>query len=414
MNASAPKLIGPFTEILTMRGLPDKGPIRDDRIEIVRNGGIVVTGKLISEVGNFNTLRKQVAHVEEVDGPAVALPGLVDAHTHLCFSGNRAKDYSLRISGTSYQEILRQGGGIYDTVERTRAATDDELLGQLLARLQRHLEEGVTTCEVKSGYGLSVEEELRLLRIIHQAEATHTGTVVATCLAAHVPPRDQPDPAQYLEQIIHKIFPVLIEQKLSNRIDIFVEPEAFPTRVASSFLKKAREQRFDVTIHADQFSSGGSELATQYSAISADHLEASSDVDIQLLAMSEVTATVLPGASLGLGMNFAPARKLLDAGCRLAIATDWNPGSAPMGDLLLQAALIGAHQKLTTAETLSAITRRAAKAVHLFDRGKLTPGLKADIISFPVNDHREILYYQGKLKPDRVWVDGNQIGFKVI
>lgn len=409
MSTSAPKLIGPFAEILTMRGLPDKGPIKDDRIEIVRNGGIVVTGKLISEVGNFNALCKQFPDLEEVHGPSVAMPGLVDAHTHLCFGGNRANDYSLRISGMSYQEILRQGGGIYHTVERTRAATDDELLAHLLTRLQRHMKEGVTTCEVKSGYGLSVEEEIRLLRIIDRAGAAHQGTVVATCLAAHVPPREHPDPAQYLEQIMHKIFPVLIEEKLSNRIDIFIEPEAFPTRVASPFLKKAREQRFDVTIHADQFSSGGSELATQYSAISADHLEASSDVDIQLLAMSEVTATVLPGASLGLGMNFAPARKLLDAGCRLAIATDWNPGSAPMGDLLLQAALIGAHQKLSTAETLSAITRRAAKAVHLFDRGKLTHGLKADIISFPVNDHREILYYQGKLKPDRVWVDGNQI-----
>jgi len=406
MSSSQTILIGPFREILTMRGLPDKGPIKDDRLEIVQSGGIAVSDGNIVEVGNFNTLRKKFREIQEVEGDAVAMPGLVDAHTHLCFGGSRSRDYSLRISGTSYQEILKQGGGIYDTVEKTRAASDEELQTGLQSRLERHLSEGVTTCEVKSGYGLSVDEELRMLRVINQVKAASKATLVPTCLAAPVPPREQSDPKQYLDHISHKLFPVLIAESLSNRIDIFVEPEAFPTRIAAGFLKVARENQFDITVHADQFTSGGSELAVQFGAISADHLESSSEVDIQLLAMSEVTATVLPGASLGLGMHFAPARKLLDAGCRLAIATDWNPGSAPMGDLLTQAALLGANQKLNTAETLSAITRRAAKALRLFDRGKLTQGLRADIISFPISDHREILYNQGKLKPDRIWLAG--------
>jgi imidazolonepropionase len=192
-------------------------------------------------------------------------------------------------------------------------------------------------------------------------------------------------------------------------MDIFVEKGAFSTDLARPFLEQAKNSGFGITVHADQFTTGGSKLAVEMGACSADHLEASGDEEISLLAKSNVVAIALPGASLGLGMPFAPARKLLDGGVCLAIATDWNPGSAPMGDLLLQAALLSAFQKLTAAETFSAITFRAATALRIQDRGTLASGKKADMIAFPTKDYREILYHQGKLKPNIVWKNGYMI-----
>ena len=166
---------------------------------------------------------------------------------------------------------------------------------------------------------------------------------------------------------------------------------------------------FDITVHADQFSTDGSRVAAEVGAVSADHLEASGEAEIALLKDAGVVATVLPGASLGLGMHYAPARQMLDGGLCLAIATDWNPGSAPMGDLLLQAAVLGAAEKLTTAETLAAITTRAARALNLSDRGSLAKGQLADMIAFPTDNYKEILYFQGKLKPAIVWKRGEKV-----
>lgn len=396
------KLFGPFKQIITLRNLPAKGSIPDDALEIIPDGGILIKNGLIEAVGSFNSLRKEGHTVHEIETSCVALPGLVDAHTHICFGGSRARDYSLRISGKTYQEILKEGGGIYDSVEKTRSCSADELLTLTLQRLDRHHAEGITTCEIKSGYGLSVEEELKLLRVIDQARKQHTITVISTCLAAHVPAKERKDAADYLQYITRELLPIIKRESLSNRVDIFIEPEAFPVTIAEPYIQQAKAMGFDITIHADQFTSGGSELAVKYNALSADHLESSAEEDIKRLASSNVVATVLPGASLGLGMNFAPARKLLNAGCSVAIATDWNPGSAPMGDLLMQAAVLSAREKLSTAETLAGITVRAAKALNLHDRGVLDKGMKADIISFPASDYREILYQQGKLKPTKV------------
>ena len=402
-------LIGPFSEILTMEGLPDKGPIDDKRLNIVKNGGIVVNDGIIAEVGAFTALKKKDIEVHPIETVAVVMPGLIDSHTHICFGGSRALDYSLRIAGKSYQDILREGGGIYATVDKTRNVSFDDLLRSTANRLSRHLSEGVTTCEIKSGYGLSLKEELKMLRVINKLKLETPSTVIASCLAAHVPPKEISDPQVYLNVILEELLPVIRREALSSRIDIFIEPEAFPPSTAAPFLSIVTQKGFDITVHADQFTSGGSRLAVESNALSADHLESSTEEDIKMLAASDITATVLPGASLGLGMNYAPARKLLDTGCRLAIATDWNPGSAPMGDLLTQASLISASEKLTTGETFAAITVRAAKALKLNDRGVLAPGMKADFISFPVSDHREILYHQGKLKPDNIWIDGRKI-----
>lgn len=401
-------LLGPVSQVVTLRGLPDRGPIRDDALEIIVNAGIVVEDGVIVRIGPFADLKNE-GKLHEIEEPCVLLPGFVDAHTHICFGGSRARDYAARISGVTYEEILQNGGGIYDTVGKTRQCPEKELLDLTLRRLDRHVSEGVTTCEIKSGYGLSVEAELKMLHVIQEASQHQPSSIVPSCLAAHVPAREFENPKDYLEYILADLLPRVKREALAARVDIFVEPSAFPVNMAREYLRQAKALGFAITVHADQFTPGGGMLAVQVGALSADHLESCDDACIAALSKSDTTATVLPGASIGLGMKFAPARKLLDSGCRVVIASDWNPGSAPMGDLLAQAALISAFEKLSNAETFAAITFRGARSLQLNDRGILAPGMRADFVAFPVADYREILYHQGKLKPNRVWVAGKEI-----
>jgi imidazolonepropionase len=272
------------------------------------------------------------------------------------------------------------------------------------------LQEGVTTIEVKSGYGLSLEEELKMLRAIKGAGLLTKATLIPTCLAAHMVPKDfAGSETEYLDQVLHTLLPAVQQAALAARIDIFIEETAFSATTAMDFLAQAKQLGFDITVHADQFSSGGSAVAVATGASSADHLEASNETDISRLASADIVSVVLPGASLGLGMHYAPARRLLDAGSCVAIASDWNPGSAPMGDLLLQAALLSAAEKLSTAEVLAGLTSRAAKALQLKDVGRLAPGFAADMQAYPTADYRDLLYYQGKMKPIQVWKAGEKI-----
>jgi len=406
------KLIGPFKQILTLAQLPLKGSLRDDQMEIITNSGIVVEDGLIKAVGRFDLLRRQYPSVtiEEITGDQILLPGFIDCHTHICFGGNRAKDYALRIAGKTYLEIAKAGGGIWDTVIQTRVADEQTLLEGLLQRADHHLNEGVTTIEVKSGYGLNYPDEMKLLRVINEASQITKADLVATCLAAHMLPRGFPDEKrQYLKYVAEDLLPEVMQENLSHRVDIFIEKSAFNVKDAQVFLSAVKKRGFDLTVHADQFTTGGSEVAVKCGALSADHLEASGEKEISLLAASNTVATVLPGASLGLGMPFAPARKLLDSGACVAIASDWNPGSAPMGDLLLQASVMAASEKLTTAEVFAGLAHRAAKALKLNDRGTLATGMLADLQAYPCNDYREILYYQGKLKPGIVWKKGELV-----
>jgi imidazolonepropionase len=403
------KLIGPFSQLLPLSNLTLKGPLADTQLEIIEDAGILVKDGIIIETGSFDKLyknRQPDTEIEEVHFQSVLLPGFIDSHTHICFAGSRARDYSLRVAGKSYQEILKQGGGIHDTVEKTREASEEELVRGIMQRAQRHLQEGVTTIEVKSGYGLNVAEELKMLRAIKTASSSLQAELIPTCLAAHVKPKDFKEADDYLNYILEELLPKVKQAELTNRIDIFVEPEAFPVEASRPYLQKAKEMGFALTLHADQFSSGGSSLAAELGALSADHLESSNEKDVAALANSNTVATVLPGASLGLGMQYSPARKLLDAGASLAIATDWNPGSAPMGDLLVQAALLGAAEKLSTTEVFAGLTYRAAAALALPDRGTLAAGSLADMQSYPTDDYREILYFQGKMKASKVWKSG--------
>jgi len=386
--------------------------LRDDDLQIIPQGGVLVEDGRIVSVDDFKELQKEnrSAEINKIQGDHVLLPGFVDCHTHICFAGGRAKDYAMRIQGRSYLEIAKAGGGIWDSVTQTRAAKLRTLSDLLIDRAERHCAEGVTTIEVKSGYGLNVEQEYKQHRAIREANRYTSAKLVSTCLAAHIKPKDFNGNAdEYLDVILQELLPRLRRRNFCHRADIFIEESAFTPAQAQRYLLAARQLGYDVTVHADQFTVGGSKIAVEIGALSADHLEASGDAEIKMLANSDTVAVVLPGASLGLGMQYAPARKLLDAGACLAIASDWNPGSAPMGDLLMQAAVMSAAEKLSTAEVFAGLTFRAAKALNLIDRGILAPGMWGDMQAYPCSDYRDILYYQGKLKPAIVWTNGGQI-----
>lgn len=408
------KLIGPFTELLTLNNLPVKGPIPDDKLEVIKHAGLLIEGDYIAQVGNFDKLSEIAEEknykIEEIYTPYVAIPGLIDPHTHICWAGERTKDYALRLQGKSYIEIARTGGGIWSTVEHTRKAFVNELTKLLVDRIVRQLKDGITTIEVKSGYGLTPDDELKMLQAIKNADRRCIPDLIPTCLAAHINPNDFiGSPLEYLKMVLKDILPQVYEKGLANRVDIYVDNGAFSADDAKYYLSEAQAMGFEITVHADQFSTGGSQLAIESDAVSADHLEASGEKEIKMLAKSNVIPIALPGSSMGLGLPFAPGRKILDAGASLAIGSDWNPGSAPMGDLLIQASVFGMYEKLTMAETLAAITFRAAAALDLKDRGIIKEGNTADIIAFDFDDYREIIYNQGKIKPKRIWKNGISI-----
>jgi len=414
MNMEQLTLIGPLSQIIPMTGMSLKGPLSDDKLHIIENGGILYADGLVKKVDVYKKLLSEVenlnVHMIRLEGNHICMPGFVDSHTHICFGGSRARDYAMRNAGKTYLQIAAEGGGIWDTVIQTRKASQKELIKGILKRAKQHLKNGVTTIEVKSGYGLTVEEELKMLRAIKEAGEQFPLNFVSTCLAAHMHPKDfTGDKTAYLTEISEQLFPILVKEKLTNRIDAFIESGAFSPTEISPYLSRAVEMGFDITIHADQFSVGGSEVAVKFKAVSADHLEASSAHEIELLGKSNVIATALPGASLGLGCDFTPARKILDAGCALAIASDHNPGSAPMGDLLTQSAVLGTMEKLTNAEVLAGITYRAAAALKLSDRGQLKAGFLADFSLFHTTNYNEVLYNQGAFKPCMVFKDGKLI-----
>lgn len=406
------KLIGPFKQIVTLNNLPLRGKISDEQLEIIENGGILIHNHLIEEIGDYEKLKSNfpTAILEVQNSTPIALPAFVDCHTHICFGGNRANDFAMRNAGKTYLEIAESGGGIWSSVQHTRNASEDQLLADLLMRINRLISLGITTIEIKSGYGLNQETELKMLRVIKKAHEKTKATLVPTCLSAHLKPKDfEGSSEKYLNYILEEILPKVKEESLANRVDIFIEKSAFQPEESKVFLKKAKEMGFEITVHADQFTPGSSRIAVDVGALSADHLEVTTDEDIAFLAKSETVAVALPGASLGLGEPFTPARKILDNGGILAIASDWNPGSAPMGNLITQASILATYQKLSTAEVLAGITFRAAKALNLEDRGILKRGMKADFITFETDNYQNILYHQGGLVANDVFINGEKV-----
>ena len=405
------KITGPFKQIVTLANLPLRGKLADEQLEIIENGGILSENGKIVDVGDFEVLKtaSPTAEIENIKGTQVALPAFTDAHTHICFGGNRANDFAMRNAGKTYLEIAESGGGIWSSVQHTRAASEEELLKTTLERINFLISLGITTIEIKSGYGLDVENELKMLRVIKKAQNFTKATLVPTCLSAHLKPRDfEGDNVEYLQYILNEILPKVKEENLAKRVDIFIEKSAFQPEESRNFLMKAKEMGFEITVHADQFTSGSSRIAVEVGAKSADHLEATADEDIDFIASSETVAIALPGASLGLGEKFSPARKILDKNGILAIASDWNPGSAPMGNLITQASILAAFEKLSTAEVLAGITFRSAFALSLEDRGTLEKGKKADFVTFKTDNFQNVFYQQGSLNADSIYINGTK------
>ncbi|CAD7809361.1 Imidazolonepropionase [Chryseobacterium aquaeductus] len=405
------KLIGPFKQVITLANLPLRGKLSDEQLEVIVDGGIIVDNNNIDQVGNFECLKSenQNIEIEHIPDEQIVLPAFVDSHTHICFGGNRANDFAMRNAGKTYLEIAESGGGIWSSVQHTRNSSEEELLKTLLERINILISIGITTIEIKSGYGLDLENELKMLRIIKKAQSQTLATLVPTCLSAHLKPRDfEGDNKAYLDYILADILPIVKKENLASRVDIFIEKSAFQPEESKEFLFKTKDLGFEITVHADQFTAGSSRIAVEVGAKSADHLEATVDSDIEFLAKSDTVATALPGASLGLGEKFTPARKLLDAGAILAIASDWNPGSAPMGNLLTQASILATYEKLSTAEVLAGMTFRSAYALGLEDRGRLEGGMKADFVTYKTDNFQNVLYNQGTLKAENTYINGQK------
>lgn len=402
-------IIGPIQLLVPFDDVGLRGPLKYNQVKTMNQVYVSVEGEHITGVHEAVPSDYDGAWVELREKYTV-LPGFIDCHTHICFSGTRSRDFAMRNSGISYLEISKAGGGIWDTVSRTREASLEDLVHGINDRAEVLLRKGITTVEVKSGYGLSVKEELKMLEAIKMANENTDINLIPTCLAAHIIPKDFTDGASaYLDLIIQELFPLIAEQKLSNRIDAFIEEEAFNEKNTENYFNAAKEYGFDITVHADQFSVGGSKVAIKHQAISADHLEASGASEIEMLASSETTCVALPGASLGLGCAFTPARKILDQGGMLAIASDWNPGSAPMGDLITQASILATYEKLSSEEVLAGITKRAANALGLQDRGEIKAGKRADLVFYETDSYHEILYQQGRLQPSKTMIGGRFI-----
>jgi imidazolonepropionase len=359
----------------------------------IRDAALVWSRGTIRWVGPLTELPPEYRDLERTNaGGGLVIPGLIDCHTHLAFGGWRAEDFEQRIRGRSYLEIARQGGGIMRTVRLTREATERELAERAEGFLREMLALGVTTVECKSGYGLDRPNELKLLNVYRTLARTQPVRLVSTFLGAHVvPPEHRDNRRRYLRLLIADLIPQVAREGLASFCDAFVEDSAFSAEEARHVLLAGRAAGLGAKLHADQLTSGGgAELAAEVGALSADHLEHTSDAGVAAMARAGVVAVSLPLASLYLGLPPMPARRFIQAGVPVAVATDFNPGSAPSNHLPLALTLACTLQRMTPSEALKGATCYAARALGLESRlGSLEPGKAADfaLIDAPDVDH---------------------------
>ncbi|MBA3496291.1 MAG: imidazolonepropionase [Gemmatimonadales bacterium] len=366
-------------------------------IHAIADAALVWEGETIRWVGPRPALPAEYAGSERFDaGGGLVIPGLVDCHTHLAFGGWRADEFEQRILGRSYQEIAAAGGGIARTMRLTREASEPELVERASGFLREMLSLGVTTVECKSGYGLDREHELRLLRVYRTLAGIQTVRIVPTFLGAHVvPPEFRDDRAGYLSLLIDDLIPCIARERLAAFCDVFVERSAFTVDEARRLLRAAQAAGLGAKLHADQLSQGGgAELAAEVGAVSADHLECASEAGISAMARADVVAVSLPLASLYLGQPPVPARRWIEAGVAVAVATDFNPGSAPSYHLPFALTLACTLQRMTPAEALKGATIIAAQALGLAGRiGSLEPGKAADFVLLDAPDVTHWIYH---------------------
>ncbi len=398
-------LITGIAQLLTLSG---GSPRRGDSLSnlaIIKDGALFLRDGQIVSVGPRKKIEASAAarRSKKLDlGGRVVLPGFVDSHTHLIHAASRAEEYELKIQGSSYEEIARKGGGILNSVKRLRAATSKALKSRALSALQEFASYGTTTLEAKSGYGLDVASELKILSLHKELSADQPLEIVSTFLGAHVVPSEfLSSPAganKYIRLLIDQLLPEVATEKLAEFCDAFCDRGAFTREQSEHILQEGQSFGLAPRIHAEQLShTGATQLAVQLGAASCDHLEQITDADVRSLAVSNTVATLLPGCDFHLGLKqYAPARKLIDAGAIVALATDYNPGTSPTVSMPMILSLACTQLRMTPAEAIAASTINAAFALRRQQRlGSLEPGKQADLSVFDVEDYREIPYHFG-------------------
>ncbi|WP_411278364.1 imidazolonepropionase [Falsiroseomonas sp.] len=374
-------------------------PGRGDPLGIIEDGAVAAKDGRIAWVGRRGGLPGAAAVTTRCDG-AWILPGLIDCHTHIVFGGNRAREFEMRLEGASYEEIAKAGGGILSTVGATRAASEDALVQAALPRLDALLAEGVTTIEVKSGYGLDLATEARMLRAARRLGRERAVGVVTSCLAAHaVPPEFAGRRTDFARHVAEAIIPAIAAEGLADAVDAFTDSAiAFTPEETGWAFDAAARAGLPVKLHADQLrDDGGAALAARHGALSADHIEYANAEGIAAMARAGTVGVLLPGAFYFIRETHQPdIAAMRAAGLRLALATDLNPGSSPALSLLLMLNMGCTLFRLTVAEALAGVTRHAAAALGLADRGALAPGLRCDLALFGISRPAELCYWMGR------------------
>jgi len=390
---------------VTMRG---RGPRRGkalSQIGILRDGAILVRDGRITAVGPANKIEKlkESKRAEKVDvGGRVVLPGLVDSHTHLIHAASRAEEYELKIRGMSYEEIAKKGGGILNSVKKLRLSTSEELKSRARGLLEKFAEYGTTTVEAKSGYGLDVTSELRILSLHKELDAEQPLEIVSTFLGAHVVPAEfrgkDGGTREYLEILTKQLIPEIADNGLAEYCDVFCERGAFTLSESRRVLEAGQAHGLTPRMHAEQLSNtGATELGVELGAASCDHLEYLTPAGIRAISKSDTVAALLPGCDFHLGLKqYAAARALIEAGAIVALATDFNPGTSPTLSMPMVLSLACTQLRMTPAEAITAATVNAAHSLRRGERiGSIEVGKQADLAVFEVADYREIPYYFG-------------------
>lgn len=403
-------------ELVTLAGPARARTGRELReLGIKKDAALLVMDGRIAEVGSYKELKADFpAGVEVVDaGGRTVLPGFVDAHTHLVFGGNRVAEFEQRVGGKSYQEIAAAGGGIVSTLRQTREATEAELAVAALQRAEWMLRGGTTTIEAKSGYGQTVESELKILRVIANLKARTPLRMVATVLAAHVvPPEFKEDRAGYVRLVTEEMLPAVAEQGLARYCDVFCDEHAFTLDEARTVLKAAKQRGFGLRMHVEQFAAdGGARLAAELGAKTADHLEYTEQSGMDALRAAGVQPVLVPGSVFALGRSKYPeVRAMIEAGLAPVLATDFNPGSSPVTSMAFVISLAALYMKMLPAEAIVAATMNAAASLGMADEvGSLEQGKRADFVIHEFKDYREIAYYVAAPVRPEVYVAGCRV-----
>lgn len=416
--AKADLLIHSASQLLTLAspGGPQRGAAMGD-LGLIENGAVAVRDGRVLMTGPSASIRAQVEAGQEIDACGkVVMPGFVDPHTHVVFAGQRADEFERRIAGATYMEIMAAGGGIMSTVRATRQATVDDLVAQTLPRLDAMLAHGTTTAEAKTGYGLNVADELKMLAAIRRLDAAHPVALAPTFLGAHAVPAEYRGRADaFTSLVVEEMLPAFAPHVAGTPplfCDVFCEEGAFSLAQSRRILERAGELGFGLKIHADEFKPlGGTALAVELGAVSADHLVCTPPEEIEALARSQTVAVALPGTPFGLGHHeYTPARAIIEAGGALALATDLNPGTCYCESMQFMIALACRYMRLTPAEAIAAATINSAHAVGLGDVvGSLEPGKQADILVLSVPTYQHLGYRFGSNLVERAIKRGQTI-----